>query len=314
MELRQLKCFVALSEELHFRKAAERVGLAQTALSAQIRKLEDELGFALFFRTTRHVSLTQAGSVFLSEVRDVLARLDRGIEQAREANLSGLNRLRIGGIDAALVWFLPPVIENFKRLHPTIHLPLTEVTASLFQVRELLRHHVDVAFFRPPTSEEGIAWEPLFEEDAYVAVPADHFLAGKSEVSVEDLLGEKIIGYPKHARPYLHAMIADSFDRADAKPQVDLEVLDKSTLLRLVAQGMGIGVVPQWSTLSPEPGVSFIRYTSAARPLQFGVAWRQSDTSETLQEFLDVVRLHAATVKHDLGARTSLNKQAPGRS
>jgi DNA-binding transcriptional LysR family regulator len=301
MELRQLKCFVALSEELHFRKAAERVGLAQTALSAQIRKLEDELGFPLFFRTTRHVSLTQAGSVFLAEVREVLSQLDRGIEQAREANLSGLNRLRIGGIDAALVWFLPPIIEEFKRLHPTIHLPLTEVTASLHQVQELLRHHVDVAFFRPPTSEEGIAWELLFEEDPYVAVPADHSLARKSEISVEDLFEEKIIGYPKHARPYLHAMIADSFESANAKPTIDLEVLDKSTLLRLVAQGMGIGVVPQWSTLSPVQGVTFKRYTSAVRPLQFGVAWRQSDKSRTLLEFLEIVRIHASRAVGELG-------------
>ena len=293
MELRQLKCFVAIAEELHFRKAAERVGLAQTALSAQIRKLEDELGFPLLFRTTRHVSLTQAGAVFLGEVREILERLDRGVEKAREANRSGLNRLRIGGIDAALVWFLPPVIEEFRRRHPTIHLPLTEVTASVHQVQELLRHHVDVAFFRPPTSEEGIAWELLFEEEPYVAIPEQHELAGRTEIGVEDILNEKIIGYPKHARPYLHAMIADSFEEVNAKPTIELEVLDKSTLLKLVAQGMGIGVVPQWSTLSPVSGVTFKRYASAIKPLQFGVAWRQSDKSQTLQEFLDVVRAQA---------------------
>ncbi len=302
MELRQLQCFVALSEELHFRKAAERIGLAQTALSAQVRRLEEELGFPLFFRTTRHVSLTQAGAVFLGEVREIFSRLDRAVEQAREANNSGLNRLRIGGIDAALVWFLPAVIEQFRQRHPTVHLPLTEVTASRHQVRELLRHHVDVAFFRPPTAEDGIAWELLFEEAAYVALPATHRLADNCEVSVDDIVEDKIIGYPKHARPYLHAMIADSFESVDAKPHIDLEVLDKSTLLKLVAQGMGIGVVPQWSTLAPEAGVVFKRYVSATRPLQFGVAWRQADASETLQEFLDVVRLHAATVKRDLGA------------
>jgi DNA-binding transcriptional LysR family regulator len=302
MELRQLKCFVAIAEELHFRKAAERVGLAQTALSAQIRKLEDELGFPLLFRTTRHVSLTQAGAVFLGEVREVLARLDRGVEEAREANRSGLNRLRIGGIDAALVWFLPPVIEEFKRRHPTVHLPLTEVTASVHQVQELLRHHVDVAFFRPPTSEEGIAWELLFEEDPYVAIPEDHDLAAKADVSVEDILDEMIIGYPKHARPYLHAMIADSFEQVNAKPKIDLEVLDKSTLLKLVSQGMGIGVVPEWSTLSPVPGVTFKRYASAFKPLQFGVAWRQSDKSRTLQEFLEVVRTQAAETERLLRA------------
>ena len=102
MDLRQLKSFIAVAEELHIRRAAERLGLAQTALSSQVRSLEEELGFPLLFRTTRHVSLTQAGAVFLDEARAVLERLDAGVERASIAASQGLNRLRLGGIDAAL--------------------------------------------------------------------------------------------------------------------------------------------------------------------------------------------------------------------
>lgn len=149
MDLRQLKSFIPVAEELHFRRAAERLGIAQTELSSQVRSLEEELGFPLLFRTTRHVSLTQAGVVFLDEARAVLDRLETGAERASIAASQGLNRLRLGGIDAALVWFLPPVINQFRKRFADIRLPLTEVSASKQQVQELLRHRIDVLLFSP---------------------------------------------------------------------------------------------------------------------------------------------------------------------
>lgn len=296
MEFRQIKSFIAVAEELHFRKAAERLGMAQTALSAQIRSLEGELGFELLFRTTRHVSLTQAGAVFLEEVRQTMARLDKAIEAARAAEHSGLKRLRIGGIDAALVWFLPPVINRFRRDYPSLHLPLTEVSASAQQVQELLRHHIDIAFFRPPAAIEGIEWETLFEEQVMVAVPEHSVLAAQPSITVHQLMEERLISYPRHARPYLANMVYASFDAAGLRPNIELEVLDKSTLLRMVAQGMGVGLVPQWVVEVPTDGVAFVPYADAPDAMKFGVAWRENDKSETLKAFLDITRAEARTV------------------
>ncbi|PZP07296.1 MAG: hypothetical protein DI607_13860, partial [Sphingomonas hengshuiensis] len=241
MELRQLRIFVAVAEELHFRRAAERVGMAQAALSAQIRGLEDELGFALLFRTTRHVSLTQAGAVFLDEARAVLGRADEAVETARAAAASGLSRLRVGGIDAALVWFLPPVLAGFRARFPAVHAPLTEVTASAEQGLELLRHRIDVGFFRAPAADDSIAWEPLLAERVIVALPAGHPLAARAEIGVADLVAETLIGYPRHARPVLHAMLWDAFAVRGLRPRVGFEAVEKATLLRLVGQGLGIG-------------------------------------------------------------------------
>lgn len=297
MDLRQIKSFIAVAEELHFRRAAERLGMAQTALSSQVRSLEEELGFPLLFRTTRHVSLTQAGAVFLDEARAVLDRLETGVERASIAASQGLNRLRLGGIDAALVWFLPPVIDQFRKRFADIRLPLTEVSASKQQVQELLRHRIDVAFFRPPTSVEGVAWETLFEEDVFVALPAASPLADRPRLSAQDLQDTKIITYARHARPLLSAMVMKSFEAADVQPEVELEVLDKSTLLALVAQGIGAGLVPQWTAQTPVKGVEFRRYDSAVEPLKFGVAWRQSDDGETLRAFLDLTREEARQVQ-----------------
>jgi DNA-binding transcriptional LysR family regulator len=297
MEIRQIRCFVAVAEELHFRKAAERIGLAQTALSAQVRNLEEELGFPLLFRTTRHVSLTQAGAVFLQECRALLDGLEEGVDRARKAATEEMQRLRIGGIDAALVWFLPPVIEAFRRAYPGLHLPLTEVSASSQQVQELLRHRIDVAFFRPPAADEGITWETLFEEQVFAALPEDHPLAEADSVSALDLQTESIISYPRSARPYLAAAVTDSFAAEGLRPCIDLEVLDKSTLLQLVARGAGIGFVPQWVTERPMEGVRFCRYVSAVTPMQFGVGWRSQDKGASLRAFLDLARTEANHVK-----------------
>lgn len=296
MEFRQIKSFIVVAEELHFRKAAERLGMAQTALSAQIKLLEGELGFELLFRTTRHVSLTQAGAVFLDEVRQIVDRLDLAVDTAREAAHSGLERLRIGGIDAALVWFLPPVINSFRRSYPGLHLPLTEVSASAQQVQELLRHRIDVAFFRPPSALEGVVWETLFEEQVMVAVPEQSLLAKEPFVTVHQLMKERLISYPRHARPYLAEMVHASFVAANLRPNIEFEVLDKSTLLRMVAQGMGVGLVPQWVVEVPTDGVAFVPFSDAPDVMKFGVAWRESDKSETLKAFLDITRSEARAV------------------
>lgn len=297
MDLRQIRCFIAVAEELHFRRAAERVGLAQTALSAQVKRLEDELGFALFFRTTRHVSLTQAGAVFLEEARGVLDQLDQAVDTARAAAQSGFDRLRIGGIDAALVWFLPPIFKAFHARHPGIRLPLTEVSASAIQVDELSRHRIDLAFFRPPIAREGLQWELLFEEGVFVALAAEDPLASEPRIDAAQLSGRRLIGYPRHSRPYLATMVEQCLSGLDTPPATEMEVLDKSTLLRLVAQGTGIGLVPQWVTELPVDGVRYVPLEDAP-VLQFGVAWRDRDSdSETLRDFLALARAEAARVQ-----------------
>lgn len=152
-------------------------------------------------------------------------------------------------------------------------------------------------FFRPPTSVEGVAWQTLFEEDVFVALPAASPLADRPSLSAQDLQDTKIITYAWHARPLLSAVVMQSFEAAGVQPDIELEVLDKSTLLALVAQGIGAGLVPQWTTQTPVKGVRFRRYDSAVEPLKFGVAWRQNDDGETLRALLDLTREEAEQVQ-----------------
>ncbi|MFQ6553557.1 LysR family transcriptional regulator [Aestuariibius insulae] len=302
MDLRQIRCFIAVAEELHFRRAAERVGLAQTALSAQVKRLEDELGYPLLFRTTRHVSLTQAGAVFLDESRAVLSRLDLAVDRAGAAASSGLDRLRIGGIDAALVWFLPPIFTAFQKRHPGIRLQLTEVSASAVQLEELVRHRIDLCFFRPPVDRDGVQWELLFEERMFVALAEDDPLAQEARLDTAQLSGRKLISYPRHSRPYLANIVDTCLAGLKNPPVSDLQVLDKSTLLRLVSEGTGIGLIPQWVSEIEAHGVRFVPL-NAGPVLQFGVAWRERDRdSETLGYFLDLARHRANEIEARFGS------------
>ena len=301
MDLRQLRAFVAVAEELHFRSAAERIGMAQAAVSTKIKDLESELGFELFFRTTRHVSLTQAGAVFLESVRDTLNTLENGVSAAGAAAKSRLERLRIGGIDGALVWYLPPILEKFTTKFPTVSLPMTEASSSEDQINSLESHRIDIAFFRPPTIRPGIKFELLFQERVYVALPRDHRLANRpGAVSIKELADDPIISYPIHARPHLNRIIMDSFGKAGLRPNIFMEVIDKFTTLQLVGRGIAVAIVPEWIGALYLPNIPLKPLAEEELKLPFGVAWRENDRSETLREFLIPVRESAAYAQSKL--------------
>jgi DNA-binding transcriptional LysR family regulator len=295
MDLRQLQAFVAVAEELHFRNAAERIGMAQAAVSSRIRDLEGELGFELFFRTTRDVSLTQAGFVFLDGVRETLNTLENGISAANVAAKTRFERLRIGGIDEALIWYLPSILAEFKAKFPTVSMPITESSSSAEQIQSLESHRIDIAFFRPPTVRAGLKHEVLYQERAYVALPRDHRFANRpGAVSFAELAEDPIISYPHHARPHLNRLVVDGFAKENLKPDICMEVIDKFTALQLVANGLGVAILPEWFGMLYMPNIPLRPLAMEGFALQFGVAWRENDNSETLREFLGHVMSHAS--------------------
>lgn len=301
MDLRQLQAFVAVAEELHFRNAGERIGMAQAAVSSRIRDLESELGFELFFRTTRHVSLTHAGAVFLEGVRDTLDTLDKGMLAAKEAAEARFERLRIGGIDEGLIWYLPPILPAFRAKIPTVLMPMTESSSSSEQIQSLESHRIDIAFFRPPTARPGLKHEVLYKERAYVALPRDHRFANRpGAVTYSELAEEQIISYPHHARPHLNRLVVEGFSKQNIKPNICMEVIDKFTALQLVANGLGVTILPEWFGMLYLPNIPMRPLSTDGYPLQFGVAWRENDNNETLSEFLVPVKDHAAKCREKM--------------
>ena len=290
MELRQLQCFVAVAEELHFRRAGERLGLSQPALSERISLLEHELGFPLFFRTTRQVSLTQAGSEFLKDAQRILADIEKSVSNVRHVADSGLKSMRVSGVDEALSLLFPPALIEFRKQFPDVHIELLEISSSDYHTQELVNHRTDVAFVRSPPNDDFLSSEFLYNQAAVVVVAEGNPLSKKEEISVEDIRNLPLIGYPKRSRPILHEMLWGSFRTRGWQPNIVCEVIDKSTMLQLVAHGIGIALAPAWlKSLAPK-GLHFVPYRESVQEIDLYVSYRTTGNAKEVLAFIDAVK------------------------
>ncbi|WP_300031578.1 LysR family transcriptional regulator [uncultured Roseobacter sp.] len=290
MDIRQLECFVAVAEELHFRKAGERLRLSQSALSERISALEQELGAQLFFRTTRQVSLTQAGSEFLQDARKILADIERTVSSVRHTAASDLRHIRVSGVDEAISMLLPGALLAFRQSDPTVHVQILEISSSEKHTQELIGRRTDVAFVRTPPKDDFITSELLSRQPVVVVLADTNPLSGAASLCASDVVGQPIVGYPKHARPILHETLWSSFRQIGAQPNIICEITDKSTLLQCVAHGLGIALVPAWVKNIAPPGVTFVPFEPCKNQIELYVAFRKSGNSDTLTRFVDVVR------------------------
>lgn len=294
MDIRQLECFVAVAEELHFRKAGERLGLSQSALSERISALEQELGARLFFRTTRQVSLTQAGADFVQDAKKILSDIEKSVSNVRHSAESNLRHIRISGVDEAISMLLPKVLLRFRETDPSVHVQILEISSSEQHSQELISHRTDIAFLRTPQEEDFIASELLYRQPVVVALAESNMLAAATTLSASDIAEQPIVGYPKHARPVLHDVLWSAFRQIGAQPNIVCELIDKSTLLQFVAHGLGLALAPAWVQNIAPPGVTFVPFEPCATPIELYVAFRKAGNSETVERFLEVVRTAAA--------------------
>lgn len=294
MELRHLRYFVAVAEELHFGRAAERLHMAQPPLSQQIRMLEEELGVALFHRTNRRVQLTEAGGAFLEEVYRLLAQLDRAVSTARRANRGEIGRLRLGFVNSATYQLLPDLCRAFRREYPDVVLDLQEHTSD-FQLETLENGTLDVGLYRadaeryrpqlPPTlTMATVSREPLA-----IALPKGHRMLGQQAVSLADLAQEPFILSPQRVYPSYYDQILRLCLEAGFTPQVVHEPILVTTIMSLVSAGMGVSIVPisvgnlEWT------GVAFAPIAEADAISDMVAIWRRDDASPVLRAFLDIV-------------------------
>lgn len=290
MELRQLRCFVTLCEDLHFGRAAERLRMAQSALSQTIRSLEDELGVRLFFRTTRQVSPTRAGTLFLEEARQLLDRAEQAVQLVKLASGTRTEILRIGGVDSATAGFLPSIIRSFRNLHPDVDIRLSEM-GTAHQLHALDQGKIDLGFLRPPfDNDDTLEGELLLAEELVLAVPADHRLARADKLSLECLAKEPLILCPRHVRPCLHDIITHHFRAAGLVPRLGQEAAEKHTIINMVAAGVGISLVPEWVTRMRIDGLAYRRLGTSAPKVGLGVVWQRQSRPAVVDEFLSLVR------------------------
>lgn len=291
MDIRQLECFVAVAEELHFRKASERLGLSQSALSERVSLLEHELGARLFFRTTRQVSLTQAGSEFLQDATRILADIAVSVSSVRHTADSDMQNIRVSGVDEAISMLLPRVLLSFRKSNPQVHVQILEISSSEQHSQELIAHRSDIAFVRTSQKDEFITSELLYRQPIVVAVADTNPLSGSASLSTSDIAEQPIVGWPKHARPILHEALWSGFRQIGAQPNIVCEIIDKSTLLQFVAHGLGIALVPNWVRNIAPPGVSFVPFEPCENLIDLYVAFRKSGNSDSVKRFIETVRV-----------------------
>jgi DNA-binding transcriptional LysR family regulator len=290
LDIRQLECFVAVAEELHFRRAGERLGLSQSALSERVSALEHELGARLFFRTTRQVSLTQAGSEFVQDANRILADIERAVSNVRHTAESDLRHIRVSGVDEAISMLLPKALLAFRRTDPKVHVQVLETASSEQHAQELMGHRTDVAFVRTPQQDDFVTSELLHRQPVLVVLAETNPLSSAVSLSASDIADQPIVGYPKHARPILHEALWSGFRKIGAQPNIVCEIIDKSTMLQFVAQGLGIALAPAWVRNISPLGVSFVPFEPCENLIELYIAFRKAGNSDTVKRFVETVR------------------------
>jgi DNA-binding transcriptional LysR family regulator len=256
MELRHLRYFIAVAEELNFRRAAQRLYIAPPPLSVQIRKLEEEIGTALLVRHARGVKLTEAGRVFLEQARQTLAGAKRGMALAREAGNGELGSLCIGYNAPAGFLVFPRVIPSFKSARPKVQLTFRALNMPQ-QLEGLAREDLDLGLVWLPAPLSGLDAQAVVSEPLIVVVPATHRLAAQSEVSLQDLSQEPMILPSRTLHPDTHREILDAFHRARSVLNIAYELESSLSMINFVAMGAGCSLLPDYVRNICQPGVTF---------------------------------------------------------
>ena len=287
---------MAVAEERHFTRAAERLGIQQPPLSMQIRQLEQEMGTALFRRLTRGVELTDAGELMFEEARRILEQ----VAQAK-ANVQSRARGETGHIHvgfAGATYFQPQVpglIQAFRTLYP--HVRISPEESNTPHLIDALRSgSVDVAFVRPALGDEkGIAIQPIVEEPMMIVIQSNHPHAGKRSVPLSALAQETLILFPRSIGPGLYDSIITSCQSAGFSPTLGQEAPQISSIVPQVAAGFGISIVPQSIAQIRAEGVVYVGIEGEAPRAPICLAYRQDNRSATVRNFVALTRQRTRT-------------------
>lgn len=289
MELRHLYYFIAVAEELHFSRAAERLHIAQPPLSQQIRDLETELGLKLFERTKRRVELTAAGQVFLEEARRALQQVDWAVKAAQRASRGDIGRLVVGFNSSATYSVLPRILQVFRARCPDVELVLQELTTSQ-QLESLHHSKIDVGLLYLYVDDSELHFLSVLKEPLLVAIADSHLLVNQPQISIHALGHEPFILPPRDIGAGLYSQIISFFQQTGFTPKVLQEAILLQTAISLVAGGFGVALVPASLQNLQRTGVAYKPLQEPTPEIEISLAWRRDDSSPVLQKFLNSVR------------------------
>ncbi len=298
MELRQLRQFVLLSETLNFRIAAERLNMAQPPFSVSIRKLEEEIGAALFERSTHSVTLTEAGRAALPDARRALFHAAETMRIARATNHGLAGRLRIGFVGTARYALLPRLLPAFRAAHPEVVLDIVDGSNADI-IDGLESSAIDLGLVRVPLNGfSGIRHAVIDTDRFVVALPAGHRLARSHHVTVDELIDEPFVHYAKHKVPGLHALSMMLFHGSGRVPPLAQEAVQVDTVICLVASGLGVALVPSVAARQNDARVVFREVQTEGTTLEIGlaIAYHPDHENAAARRFREIALQHKATM------------------
>lgn len=278
MELRHLRYFVAVAEQQHFTRAARVLGIGQPQLSQQIQQLEREIGTALFVRLPRGVALTPAGHALFDDAQHILREAQQATERARRVARGEQGRIRVGMINSAPFHpLVPRVIREFRRRYPEVALSLEERTTPGLAAA-VRNETVDVAFVRPLLdSAEGLCTEPVLDEPLVVALPSGHPLARRKSLELLALSLEPFVLFSRAVGAGLHDEIIQACHSAGFRPRVVQEASQVTSIVNLVASGLGVSIVPASMQQMHIEGVTYRDIRGETPKARLSLIYRQSD-------------------------------------
>ncbi|MCE5243659.1 MAG: LysR family transcriptional regulator [Syntrophobacteraceae bacterium] len=289
MELRHLRYFVMVAEELHFGRAADRLGIAQPPLSQQIKALEEEIGVHLLSRTSRRVELTTPGAFYLNEARKILAHVERAGREARKAARGEIGLLEVGFVSSAVYDRVPLLFRLMRSRYPEVTLVLQDLTTEE-QVEAMKAQRLDVGLVRPPVpNAESLAIRVFWREPMVVALPQAHPLAKLRRIPIEALEEESFLQVSHHAGPGYYDQFIRICAQAGFSPRVVQEARTSQTVVSLIAGGMGVSLVPDSMRNFKRAGVVYRRLKPPEPTVDMAVMWRPDDESPALRSFLEIV-------------------------
>jgi DNA-binding transcriptional LysR family regulator len=291
MDVRHLRYFVAVAEELHFTRAAERLGIKQPPLSQQIRQLEQEMGTSLLRRLTRGVELTESGALLLEEARRILEQLDRTKAAVQSRARGETGRMRVGFASATYFQPLVPRIVRVYREHFPGVVVTPEQTYTPRLIAGLRSGEIDVAFIRSPHGGgDWLGLELLVDEAMVVVLPASHHLARSGSVELASLAGETFIIIPRASGPNLYDAIIASCQRAGFSPRLGQEAPQIPSIVPMVAAGFGASVVPESIQQIHTEGVAYLRIEGEAPRAPIALGYRRDDHSTAVRKFVALAK------------------------
>lgn len=294
MELRHLRYFLAVAEEKHFGRAAELLRMAQPPLSQQIRQLEAELSTQLFERTTRRVDLTPAGELLMEQARQILSDVDSAKADVAEVGRGAAGVLHVGFAGTATYRLMPEIVRMARHELPEVRLHVVGEMLTPEMEEGLLANRLDAAVLRPPVSSPELHLDEIEQTPLAVALPLEHPLARDAgPVGAAELAGEDLVSYPRGSA--VASVAAEVTRQAGFRPHIVQEATETSTLIALVAAGLGLCILPDSSSLPMNAAIA-IRRLAPTVGIGLATAWRADTTSPLVESFTHLARRAAARI------------------